>query len=82
MGGADAPDHAQEVFVKLFAAGVVEHIEHPPANEDAPFRPGDVYQETKLEGEHVARKAGIDQGIEVTIVRPTGLFGRVVVRRV
>ncbi|PZU05679.1 MAG: hypothetical protein DI606_19290 [Sphingobium sp.] len=31
VGGDDAPDLAQEVFIKLFAAGVVEHIENPPA---------------------------------------------------
>jgi nucleoside-diphosphate-sugar epimerase len=33
-------------------------IERPPANEDAPIRPGDVYQVTKLEGEHCARGRG------------------------
>jgi len=31
VGGDDAPDLAQEVFIKLFAAGVAEHIENPPA---------------------------------------------------
>jgi len=31
VGGDDASDLAQEVFVKLFAAGVVEHIDNPPA---------------------------------------------------
>jgi nucleoside-diphosphate-sugar epimerase len=61
--------------VHCSTVGVHGHIEHPPANEDAPFHPGDVYQETKLEGEHVARKAGVDHGIEVTIVRPTGIYG-------
>lgn len=31
VGGDDAPDLAQEVFIRLFAAGVAEHIENPPA---------------------------------------------------
>lgn len=31
VGGEDAPDLAQEVFIKLFAAGVAEHIENPQA---------------------------------------------------
>ncbi len=55
--------------------GVHGDVEHPPANEDAPLKPGDVYQETKLEGERLARDAGERLGIEVTIARPTGIYG-------
>jgi nucleoside-diphosphate-sugar epimerase len=55
--------------------GVHGDVEHPPANEDAPLKPGDVYQETKLEGERLAREAGERLGIEVTIARPTGIYG-------
>jgi dihydroflavonol-4-reductase len=55
--------------------GVHGDVEHPPANEDAPLRPGDVYQETKLEGERLAREAGERLGIEVTVARPTGIYG-------
>src|SRR5205807_2154634 len=43
--------------------------------EDAPLKPGDVYQETKLEGERVARETGARLGIEVTIARPSGIYG-------
>jgi nucleoside-diphosphate-sugar epimerase len=50
-------------------------IEHPPANEDAPLRPGDVYQETKLEGEAAARQAAAETGLPVVIARPTGIYG-------
>jgi nucleoside-diphosphate-sugar epimerase len=50
-------------------------VEHPPANEDAPLRPGDIYQQTKLEGEQLARDAAERFGIEVTIARPTGIYG-------
>jgi nucleoside-diphosphate-sugar epimerase len=50
-------------------------VEHPPANEDAPLRPGDVYQATKLEGERLARDAGDRLGIPVTIARPSGIYG-------
>ena len=55
--------------------GVHGDIEHPPANEDAPLRPGDIYQETKLEGERVAREAAGETGVEVVIARPTGIYG-------
>lgn len=61
--------------VHCSTVGVHGDVEHPPANEDAPLRPGDVYQETKLEGEQVARDAGLEHGIEVTIARPTGIYG-------
>ena len=44
--------------VHCSTVGVHGDIEHPPANEDAPLKPGDVYQETKLEGERLAREAG------------------------
>ena len=44
--------------VHCSTGGVHGHIEHPPANEDAPFGPGDIYQETKLEAEQLAREYG------------------------
>jgi dihydroflavonol-4-reductase len=49
--------------------------EGPPANEDAPLKPGDVYQRSKLEGEAIARRASADVGIEVVIARPSGIYG-------
>jgi nucleoside-diphosphate-sugar epimerase len=61
--------------VHCSTVGVHGNIEHPPANEDAPLSPGDIYQETKLEGEQIARDAGKRTGLEVTIVRPTGIYG-------
>jgi len=61
--------------VHCSTVGVHGDVQHPPANEDAPLGPGDVYQETKLEGERFAREAAARLGIEVTIVRPTGIYG-------
>jgi dihydroflavonol-4-reductase len=61
--------------VHCSTVGVHGDIEHPPANEDAPLRPGDIYQETKLEGERIARDASARTGAAVTIVRPTGIYG-------
>jgi len=45
-----------------------------PADENAPFGPLDVYQESKLEGELLARKY-IDNGLKGTIFRPVGIHG-------
>jgi nucleoside-diphosphate-sugar epimerase len=61
--------------VHCSTVGVHGDVEHPPANEDAPLRPGDVYQATKLEGERLARDAGDRLGIPVTIARPSGIYG-------
>ncbi len=60
--------------VHCSTVGVHGDVERPPADEDAPLKPGDVYQDTKLEGERLARAAG-SRGTEVTIVRPTGIYG-------
>jgi nucleoside-diphosphate-sugar epimerase len=62
-------------LVHCSTVGVHGDIEHPPANEDAPLRPGDIYQETKVEGEQVARDAGRRTGLPVTIARPSGIYG-------
>lgn len=61
--------------VHCSTVGVHGDIEHPPANEDAPLRPGDVYQDTKLEGEQLGREAALRTGMELVIARPTGIYG-------
>jgi len=67
-GGARRVVHCSTV-------GVHGDIEHPPASEEAPLKPGDVYQQTKLEGEQIARDASRETGVEVVIARPTGIYG-------
>lgn len=61
--------------VHCSTGGVHGHVENPPANEDAPFNPGDIYQETKLEAEILAREFGCTRGLEVVIARPIGIYG-------
>lgn len=61
--------------VHCSTVGVHGDIASPPAGEDAPLRPGDIYQITKLEGERVARRAAETAGIELVIARPTGIYG-------
>jgi dihydroflavonol-4-reductase len=61
--------------VHCSTVGVHGDVLQPPANEDAPLRPGDVYQHSKLEGEVIARQASADTGIEVVIARPSGIYG-------
>ena len=61
--------------VHCSTVGVHGDVEHPPANEDAPLKPGDVYQASKLEGERIAREAAARTGVEVVIARPSGIYG-------
>jgi dihydroflavonol-4-reductase len=62
-------------FVHVSTVGVHGHIEHPPANEESPFRPGDVYQETKAEAEHWLREFGSQSGLPFTVIRPAAIYG-------
>jgi dihydroflavonol-4-reductase len=61
--------------VHCSTVGVHGDVQHPPANEDAPLKPGDIYQTTKLEGERIAHETAARAGVELTIVRPTGIYG-------
>ncbi|MEW5982035.1 MAG: NAD-dependent epimerase/dehydratase family protein [Acidobacteriota bacterium] len=61
--------------VHCSTVGVHGNVEHPPADEDAPLRPGDEYQRTKLEGEHQGREAAARAGIDLVIARPSGIYG-------
>ncbi len=54
--------------------GVHGDVEEFPADENSPFRPHDVYQRTKLEGELRAREAA-ENGLPVTVFRPAGIYG-------
>jgi nucleoside-diphosphate-sugar epimerase len=62
-------------FVHCSTGGVHGHIERPPATEDAPLAPGDVYQRTKLEAEQLAAEFGRRHPLEVVVARPIGIYG-------
>lgn len=72
---ARAPAAGVRRVVQCSTVGVHGDVEQPPANEDAPLSPGDVYQETKLEGERVGRAAAARAGVDLVIARPTGIYG-------
>jgi nucleoside-diphosphate-sugar epimerase len=62
-------------FVHCSTVGVHGHIEQPPATETAPYRPGDWYQESKLEGEKRAQAFGRAHDFPVAVIRPAGIYG-------
>jgi nucleoside-diphosphate-sugar epimerase len=49
--------------------------EDEPATEDAPFRPMDMYQLTKLQGEQAAQETADRLGVPLTVVRPGPIYG-------
>jgi dihydroflavonol-4-reductase len=61
--------------VHCSTVGVHGDVEHPPADEDAPLRPGDAYQRSKVEGERLGRDAALAHGVELVIARPSGIYG-------
>jgi nucleoside-diphosphate-sugar epimerase len=62
-------------FVHVSTIGVHGHIDHPPADENTPFAPGDLYQSTKAEAEHWLRTHAPALGVPFTIVRPCAIYG-------
>jgi len=60
--------------VHCSTVGVHGDVQSVPADENAPFAPGDIYQETKLEAELLARER-IDTGLPGVIFRPQGIYG-------
>jgi nucleoside-diphosphate-sugar epimerase len=62
-------------FVHCSTVGVQGDIEDPPANEDAPYAPGDYYQESKMEGELLALRFHREGKLPVVVFRPVGIYG-------
>ncbi|MGF1480875.1 MAG: NAD-dependent epimerase/dehydratase family protein [Cyanophyceae cyanobacterium] len=62
-------------FVHVSTIGVHGHVANPPGDENCPLHPGDVYQESKLEGELWIREFGQQHGLPVTVVRPASIYG-------
>jgi nucleoside-diphosphate-sugar epimerase len=69
-----ASRHGVERVIHCSTGGVHGDIKPVPADEDAPFNPGDVYQESKLQGELAAREA-FTGGLPGAIVRPAAIYG-------
>lgn len=62
-------------FVHCSTVGVQGEIENPPAKESAPYKPGDHYQESKMEGEKLALNFFKKNAMEGVVVRPVGIYG-------
>ncbi|MBK8908073.1 MAG: NAD-dependent epimerase/dehydratase family protein [Rhodospirillales bacterium] len=61
--------------VHCSTVGVHGDVQNAPADEEAPYAPGDHYQQSKLEGEMIARHYQKDTDLAVTICRPGAIYG-------
>jgi len=79
LGTRSLLDAAIEAGVKRFVhcstIGVHGNIKKPPANEETAYGPGDIYQETKAEGERVVRRYMAEGRLPVVVFRPAGIYG-------
>jgi nucleoside-diphosphate-sugar epimerase len=55
--------------------GVHGEVSDPPVDETAPYNPGDIYQETKVEAEKILVSMNEKRGLPVVILRPVGIYG-------
>jgi nucleoside-diphosphate-sugar epimerase len=62
-------------FIQCSTVGVHGAIENPPADENAPIKPDDYYQQTKYEGEVLARELCQKLGMPFAVVRPAAIYG-------
>jgi dihydroflavonol-4-reductase len=69
-----ACEHQVRRVVHCSTVGVHGEIKTIPADEEAPIDPGDVYQQSKLEGELLAQEA-FRGGLPGSICRPVGIYG-------
>ncbi|MCI0515556.1 NAD-dependent epimerase/dehydratase family protein [candidate division KSB1 bacterium] len=62
-------------FVHCSTVGVQGEIKNPPAQETAPYSPGDVYQRSKVAGEKLALEFFKTHPMEGVVFRPVGIYG-------
>lgn len=64
-----------EKFIYCSTNGVHGDIDNPPANENAPYNPGDVYQVSKLEAEKIVIQYAKSGKINASVIRPAMIYG-------
>jgi nucleoside-diphosphate-sugar epimerase len=62
-------------FIHCSTVGVHGDIENPPANENYPYSPGDMYQRSKTEGEQLVLRYFSENRISGAVIRPAMIYG-------
>ena len=61
--------------VHCSTVGVHGDVEHPPATEDAPLKPGDSTRKRSWKGSTSPGRPPAGLGVELVVVRPSGIYG-------
>ena len=61
-------------FIYCSSTEAIGPVESPPADETTPLKPSNEYGRSKVDAERVVRESSA-QGIEWTIIRPSGIYG-------
>jgi len=79
QGTQNMLDAARQVGVQRFVhcstVGVHGDVQGPPATEEAPYQPGDYYQESKTEAEALVLDCSARGWLPVVVFRPGGIYG-------
>ena len=62
-------------FIHISTIGVHGDIKNPPADEESPFNPGDIYQNTKADAEKWLHSFASENNLEYTVIRPVAIYG-------
>ena len=62
-------------FIHCATIGVHGSVKSTPADEQSPYAPGDLYQETKLKAQQYVESVIGKSDMEVVIVRPCSMYG-------
>ena len=63
-------------FVYSSSAGVLGPLKKPPADENFPLNPSNIYERTKAEAEKIVLACYYATGFPITIVRPEFVYGQ------
>jgi nucleoside-diphosphate-sugar epimerase len=61
--------------VHCSSVGVMGEVRNPPANENSPCYPTNIYERTKLAGERAALEFAAETPAPIVVVRPAWVFG-------
>jgi nucleoside-diphosphate-sugar epimerase len=61
--------------VHCSSVGVIGDVENPPADENTPCHPTNIYEQTKLAGEQAVLQYAADTGFPVVVARPAWVYG-------
>jgi nucleoside-diphosphate-sugar epimerase len=75
--GLARASHAAGVrrFVHCSTVGVIGDPPNPPADENTPCFPTNIYEQSKLEGERAVLKYARETGLDLVVARPAWVFG-------